>query len=300
MNTGYHTPILCKECINGLNINPEGVYIDATFGGGGHSKAILSKLRKKGKLFAFDQDKDAYKNALTSENFVFVHSNFLFIEQFMKYFGIEKVDGILADLGVSSHQINEKERGFTFMKDCALDMRMNTGQKKSAKTILNTFSEKELADIFWKYGELRHSRAFAKRIVETRNETALETSEQFIECLFPEKKYRNYKTLAKIFQAIRIEVNNEIEVLKTFLSSTERLLKKEGRLCVLSFHSLEDRLVKQYVRYGNFENTPLKDTYGKDIKPFQTITKKPLQASEDEIGLNSRARSAKLRIAEKL
>lgn len=293
----YHNPVLLKESVDALNIKEDGVYVDITFGGGGHSKEILSRLGKNGKLFAFDQDPDAVNNKINDERFILIEENFRFITRFLKFYRIKKVDGILADLGVSSHQFDEAERGFSIRFDGDLDMRMNQHSKISAKEIINEYDEKRLADILFLYGELRNARNMAKTIVEARKESKIETSFQLKEVL---RKYlpnaREHKILAQIFQAIRIEVNEELEVLREFLEQVPNLLEEGGRLSVISYHSLEDRLVKRYIRTGLFSGEPEKDFYGNINVPLMKVGKL-IVPTPQEINNNNRARSAKLRIA---
>nr|WP_298991596.1 16S rRNA (cytosine(1402)-N(4))-methyltransferase RsmH [uncultured Polaribacter sp.] len=293
----YHNPVLLHESIDGLAIKEDGVYVDVTFGGGGHSKEILNRLGKEGKLFAFDQDPDALENVIDDERFVLIPENFRYISRFLRFHGVRKVDGVLADLGVSSHQFDEAERGFSIRFEGDLDMRMNQKSKKSAKDIINTYSEEKLAEILFLYGELRNSRKIARTIVHERKNKSIETSFQLKEVLkmfLP--KAKEHKILAQIFQAIRIEVNEELDVLKEFLEQIPNLLKAEGRLSVISYHSLEDRLVKRYIRTGLFEGEPEKDMFGNSNEPLKKVGKL-IVPSKDEIKINNRARSAKLRIA---
>lgn len=293
----YHNPVLLEESVNALAIKADGVYVDVTFGGGGHSKEILKRLGKDGKLFAFDQDPDALANVVEDERFQLIPENFRYISRFLRFHGVRKVDGILADLGVSSHQFNEAERGFSIRFDGDLDMRMNQKSKISAKEIVNNYSEEKLAEILFLYGELRNSRNIAKTIVEKREENKIETSFQLKSAL---QKYlpkaKEHKILAQIFQAFRIEVNEELEVLKEFLQQTPTLLKEEGRLSVISYHSLEDRLVKRFIRTGLFSGEPEKDFFGNTSEPLQKVGKL-IVPTPQEINTNNRARSAKLRIA---
>ena len=297
----YHIPALLNETINGLNIKPDGVYVDVTFGGGGHSCEILARLGKNGKLIAFDQDEDAVKNALNDSRFIFVRSNFKYLKNFLRYHNIEKVDGILADLGVSSHHFDEAERGFSFRFDGELDMRMNKCSDLTASKILNTYSEQQLADIFYLYGELRNARRIASTIVRAREKEKFERIFPFVEIL---KRFyakdREKKDMARVFQALRIEVNRELEVLKSLLNQSLEVLNPQGRLAVLTYHSLEDRLVKNFIRSGNIEGNIEKDFYGNVLAPLRAINNKVIVASEAEIVENPRARSAKLRIAEKI
>lgn len=293
----YHNPVLLAQSIDALNIKEDGIYIDVTFGGGGHSKEILNRLGKAGKLFAFDQDPDAQNNIIDDNRFVLIGENFRFISRFLRFYGIRKVDGILADLGVSSHQFDQADRGFSTRFDADLDMRMDQKSNVSAKKIINKYSEEQLADILFLYGELRNARTLAKKIVTARQQEAINTSFQLKEVLkefLPQAK--EHKILAQIFQAIRIEVNQELEVLKEFLEQVPNLLNKEGRLSVISYHSLEDRLVKRFIRTGLFVGEPTKDFYGNFTVPLKKIDKL-IVPNFEEIKVNNRARSAKLRIA---
>lgn len=295
----YHIPALLHETMEGLDIKPDGVYVDVTFGGGGHSKEILSRLGPAGKLIGFDQDRDAIKNIVDDPRFIFVRSNFKYLSNFLQYHGIDKVDGVLADLGVSSHHFDEEERGFSFRFDGALDMRMNTKSKITAATILNTYSEERLADVFYLYGELHNSRRIARTIVDARAATPFDKIFPFIEVLKPHfGREKEKKDMARVFQALRIEVNNEMDVLKSLLTQSLDLLSTDGRIVVLTYHSLEDRLVKNFFKTGNFEAKLEKDFYGNIIAPLKAINNKVIVASEQEVALNPRARSAKLRIAE--
>lgn len=293
----YHSPVLLKESVDALNIKEDGVYVDVTFGGGGHSREILSRLGEKGKLFAFDQDPDAQQNTIDDERFVLIGENFRFISRFLRFYGIRKVDGVLADLGVSSHQFDEAERGFSTRFDADLDMRMDQKSDLSAKKIINKYSEERLADVLFSYGELRNARTLAKKIVEARQEEEIDTSFQLKEVLkefLPQAK--EHKILAQIFQAVRIEVNQELEVLKEFLQQMPDMLKEDGRLSVISYHSLEDRLVKRFIRTGLFSGEPEKDFYGNISVPLKKVGKMIIPTKE-EIKINNRARSAKLRAA---
>ncbi|MDR1544874.1 MAG: 16S rRNA (cytosine(1402)-N(4))-methyltransferase RsmH [Prevotellaceae bacterium] len=297
----YHVPVLLKESICGLKIKPNGIYVDCTFGGGGHSAAILENLGAEGKLFAFDQDLDAYKNTLSNSKFTFVHGNFKYLDNFLKYYGIEKVDGILADLGVSSHHFDESKRGFSYRFDGKLDMRMNQKSELTAEKVLNDYAEERLADVFYQYGELRNSRQIAKKIVVERAKMRIETIFQFVEILKPfYAKGRENKELAPIFQAIRIEVNGELNSLKMLLEQSVKMLANNGRIVIITYHSLEDRLVKNFFKTGNFEGIAEKDFYGNLIAPLQPINNKVITATEHELLQNSRSRSAKLRVAEKI
>ena len=293
----YHNPVLLHESIDALAIKEGGVYVDVTFGGGGHSREILSRLGATGKLIAFDQDLDAKRNTIEDNRFVLIEENFRYIGRFLKFYGVKKVDGILADLGVSSHQFDEAERGFSIRFDGELDMRMNQSSKTSAKKIINTYSEEMLANILFVYGELRNARAIAHTIVEARIDGVIETSFQLRKLL---QKYlpkaKEHKILAQIFQAIRIEVNEELEVLKEFLIQTPNLLTPEGRLSIISYHSLEDRLVKRFIRTGLFDGEPEKDFFGNIDVPLMKLGKLIIP-NKEEIRKNNRARSAKLRVA---
>ena len=293
----YHNPVLLHESIDALAIKKDGVYVDVTFGGGGHSREILSRLGATGKLIAFDQDLDAKRNKIDDNRFILIEENFRYIGRFLKFYGVRKVDGILADLGVSSHQFDEAERGFSIRFDGELDMRMNQSSKTSAKKIINTYSEEMLANILFMYGELRNARAIAHTIVEARTDGVIETSFQLRKLL---QKYlpkaKEHKILAQIFQAIRIEVNEELEVLKEFLIQTPDLLTPEGRLSIISYHSLEDRLVKRFIRTGLFNGEPEKDFFGNIDVPLMKLGKLIIP-NQEEVRKNNRARSAKLRVA---
>ncbi|MHB1196324.1 MAG: 16S rRNA (cytosine(1402)-N(4))-methyltransferase RsmH [Lutibacter sp.] len=293
----YHNPVLLKESVDGLNIKPDGVYVDVTFGGGGHSREILSRLNEKGKLFAFDQDEDAKRNVIDDPRFTLIPQNFRFIKRYLRFYGIKKVDGILADLGVSSHQFDEAERGFSTRFDANLDMRMNQSGALSAFEVINKYDEEKLANVLFNYSELRNAKDIAKRIVEKRTEEKIKTSFELKEVLAAfVPKSQEHKVLAQIFQGIRIEVNQEIEALKEFLLQVPELLKEGGRLSVLSYHSLEDRLVKRFIRNGLFEGEPVKDYYGNVTVPLKKVGQMVVPSFQ-EIKKNSRARSAKLRIA---
>ncbi|MDR6302077.1 16S rRNA (cytosine(1402)-N(4))-methyltransferase RsmH [Mesonia maritima] len=299
-NQNYHKPVLLKETVEGLNIKPSGVYVDVTFGGGGHSAEILKQLNAEGKLFAFDQDKDAQKNAFDDERFTLIPENFRFIKRFLRLEGVRKVDGILGDFGVSSHQFDVAERGFSTRYDAKLDMRMNQSDQLSAYEVINQYSEEQLKRIFYEYGELKNSPKLARTIVSVRKEKPIETGDELQELLMPLLfKGKEFKILAQIYQAIRIEVNQEIEVLKEFLQQTDKLLVEGGRLSLISYHSLEDRLVKRYIRSGLFEGEPEKDFYGNISVPFKKVGKL-IKPTSKEIKENNRARSARLRVAEKL
>jgi 16S rRNA (cytosine1402-N4)-methyltransferase len=295
----YHDPVLLFESIDGLEINPGGIYVDVTFGGGGHSREILKRLGKSGKLFAFDQDPDALENTIDDDRFVLINENFRYMKRFLRFYGIQEVDGILADLGVSSHQFDVAERGFSTRFDADLDMRMNQESKLSAYKVINKYQEEKLSSILFLYGELRNARAIAKQIVIERSKESIKTSFQLKNVLkqfLPASK--EHKILAQIFQAIRIEVNEELEVLKEFLVQAKELLKVGGNLSVISYHSLEDRLVKRFIRSGLFEGEPEKDFYGNFEVPFKK--RKLIIPDAKEIKENNRARSAKLRVATKL
>lgn len=296
----YHVPALLHETIEGLNIKPDGVYVDVTFGGGGHSREILNCLGPNGRLLSFDQDLDALNNMIDDARFTFVRSNFRYLKNFLKYHGIEKVDGILADLGVSSHHFDEADRGFSFRFDGELDMRMNTESKLTAAVILNTYTEEQLADVFYLFGELHNSRKIARTVVQSRSKEPIERIFQFIEILKPYfGREKEKKDMARVFQALRIEVNKEMEVLEELLLQSLDVLNEGGRLAILTYHSLEDRLVKNYFRSGNFEGKLEKDFYGNVIAPLRPVNNKVIVATAEEIERNPRARSAKLRFAEK-
>ena len=295
----YHQPVLLKESLDGLNINPDGIYVDATFGGGGHARKILEQLNN-GKLIAFDQDKDAEKNAFSDARFIFIRHNFRYMKNFLKYLDYTQVDGIFADLGVSSYHFNSPERGFSFRFEGELDMRMNQNSKITAKHIVNKYPEQKLYEILREYGELKKPGKIVKAIVKEREEKEISTTQQLVNILtpyFPER-FLN-KHLAKVFQAIRIAVNREISNLKMFLNQSIELLKPKGRLVVISYHSIEDRLVKNFMRSGNTSGEQIKDFYGNVAAPFKLVNKKIITPSEEEINQNNRARSARLRIAEK-
>lgn len=295
----YHTPALLNETIEGLNLKADGIYVDVTFGGGGHSKEILNRIGPKGKLFGFDQDLDAIKNIVDDKRFTFIRSNFQYMKNFLRFHDVEKVDGILADLGVSSHHFDEAERGFSFRFDGALDMRMNTESKTTAASILNTYSEEDLANVFYLYGELHNSRKIARTVVQARAKEPIERIFQFIEILKPYfGREKEKKDMARVFQALRIEVNQEMEVLRELLEQSLEILNPGGRIAILTYHSLEDRLVKNYFRSGNFEGKLEKDFYGNIIAPLKPVNNKVIIASDEEVERNPRARSAKLRVAE--
>ncbi|WP_452601868.1 16S rRNA (cytosine(1402)-N(4))-methyltransferase RsmH [Pontimicrobium sp. MEBiC06410] len=295
----YHNPVLLKETVDGLNIKEDGVYVDVTFGGGGHSREILKRLGPKGKLFAFDQDADALENTIDDERFTLIHENFRYIKRFLRFHGTRQVDGILADFGVSSHQFDVAERGFSTRFEADLDMRMNQNNELSAYHVINEYEEEQIKQVLLQYGELRAAPAMARLIITARQQEPIITSEQLKTILkkFLSPKHEN-KILAQIYQAIRIEVNQEIEVLKEFLEQTPELLKPEGRLSFISYHSLEDRLVKRYIRNGMFEGEPERDVFGNFEVPLKKVGKLIIP-SQKEIEENNRARSAKLRIAQK-
>lgn len=296
----YHVPVLLEESIECLRIKPDGVYVDCTFGGGGHSRAILARLGNKGRLYGFDQDREAYSNTTDDERFTFVRGNFKYISNFLRYYGEDKVDGILADLGVSSHHFDEAERGFSYRFDGALDMRMNREASFTAEELINGYDEQALADILYLYGELRNARRIANAIVCRRQTKAIKTIFELTEVLRPFcTKGKEYKELAPIFQAIRIEVNAELDSLKTLLCRSVDLLRSGGRIAVISYHSLEDRLVKNFLKTGNFGGEPQKDFYGNQITPFANVSK-AIVSNDREIADNPRARSARLRYAEKI
>ena len=293
----YHNPVLLDESVSGLNIKPEGIYVDVTFGGGGHSREILSRLNENGKLFAFDQDEDAQRNLIEDDRFTLIPQNFRFIKRYLRFYGVRKVDGVLADLGVSSHQFDQAERGFSTRFDAALDMRMNQSVGISAYNVVNNYSEEKLSQVLFEYGELRNARALARKIVEKRTDEKIKRSfelKKVLEEFVP--KAKEHKILAQIFQAIRIEVNQEIEALKEFLLQIPELLTEEGRLSIISYHSLEDRLVKRFIRNGLFEGEPEKDFFGNVTVPLKKVEKLMIPSNE-EIKKNNRARSAKLRLA---
>jgi 16S rRNA (cytosine1402-N4)-methyltransferase len=296
----YHNAVLLKETVDGLNIKPDGFYVDVTFGGGGHSREILKRLGSKGKLFAFDQDKDALLNTIDDDRFTLINENFRFIKRFLRFYGVKEVDGILADFGVSSHQFDVAERGFSTRFEAELDMRMNQDSQLSAFHVINKYEEEQLKEVLLQYGELRQAPAMAKVIIEERTKKEIKSSEHLKEVLKKFVKHKNeHKVLAQIYQAIRIEVNQEIEALKELLVQTPELLKQGGRLSFISYHSLEDRLVKRFIRNGLFEGEPVRDVYGNFEVPLKKVGGL-IVPSNQEIKENNRARSAKLRIAEKI
>lgn len=301
-NEVYHIPALLPEAINALNIKPEGVYVDATMGGGGHSRAIVEQLHVPGMLYAFDQDRDAVERAFADERFTVVYSNFRFLSNFMRFYGHSgDVDGILADLGVSFHHFDDPERGFSFRFDGPLDMRMNRNARVSAATVVNTATEERLTEILKLYGELRNARRLASAIVRARAQKQIDTTEHLLEVVSPYVDPRQEKKeLAQIFQALRIVVNDEISALRELLEASIRVLRPGGRLVVITYHSLEDRLVKNFMKTGNLEGRMEKDFYGRSLSPFRLITSKPIVPGDEEVERNPRSRSAKMRVAEKI
>ena len=296
----YHIPVLLMPSVDGMNIRPDGIYADMTFGGGGHSREILSRLGDGGRLLSFDQDEDAERNIVDNPHFTFVRSNFRYLKNFLRYHGIEQVDGILADLGVSSHHFDDSERGFSFRGDGPLDMRMNKRAGITAADVVNNYSEERLADIFYLYGELKNSRKIASALAKARAIQPINTIGEFLEVIKPLfGREREKKELAKVFQALRIEVNHEMEALKEMLCATAEVLRPGGRLVVITYHSLEDRLVKNMMKTGNVEGKMEKDFYGNVETPFRLVNNKVIVPSDEEIAENPRSRSVKLRIAEK-
>ncbi|MDR0364492.1 MAG: 16S rRNA (cytosine(1402)-N(4))-methyltransferase RsmH [Bacteroidales bacterium] len=294
----YHTPVMLRECLEGLNIKPEGIYVDVTYGGGGHARGILEHLDKKGRLIAFDQDEDALQNKIDDDRLTLIHQNFSYVKNFCKLYGYGKVNGIFADLGVSSHQLDVPEKGFSTRFEGKLDMRMSAKTQLTAANIVNEYERDELIRIFKLYGELQNSAKIADGIIRTRTVQPIETTSQLMKIITPmAPRMRENKFAAQLFQALRIETNKEMEALSALLQQSVDLLSPEGRLVILSYHSLEDRLVKNFMRSGNFEGVIEKDFYGNPLTPFNIITRKPITASEEEIVSNNRARSAKLRIA---
>ena len=297
----YHVPVLLNESIDGLAIKPDGIYVDVTFGGGGHSKEILRRLGKKGHLYSFDQDPDAEKNIVNDDRFTFVRSNFRYLKNWMRYYGVDHIDGLLADLGVSSHHFDDETRGFSFRFDAPLDMRMNKRAGTTAAEILNNYDEEQLADIFYIYGELKNARKIAAAITKARNEKRIETTDDFLhvtEKLF--QREREKKEMAKMFQALRIEVNHEMDALKEMLNGAKDLLCEGGRLSIITYHSLEDRIVKNMMKAGNVEGKIKQDFFGRIEAPFHQINNKVIIPSNEEQQQNPRSRSAKLRVAEKI
>ena len=315
----YHVPVLLKESVDGLNIKPGGIYVDVTFGGGGHSREILSRIGTKGHLFSFDQEADAENNIFESEDndinntdtqkarrfvddsrFTFVRSNFRYLKNWMQYYGIEHIDGLLADLGVSSHHFDDESRGFSFRFDAPLDMRMNKRAGKTAAEIINEYDEEQLADLFYLYGELKNSRRIAATLVAARKQAFIASTSDFIRAVEPLfSREREKKDMAKLFQALRIEVNHEMTALKEMLTSATALLTHGGRLSIITYHSLEDRIVKNVMKTGNIEGKVNQDFFGRIESPYKLINNKVITPSEDELSINSRSRSAKLRIAER-
>lgn len=296
----YHIPVLMKDSVDGLNIGSAGIYVDVTFGGGGHSREILSRLDADGHLYSFDQDADAEKNIINDNRLTFVRSNFRYLKNWMRYYGVDHIDGLLADLGVSSHHFDDESRGFSFRFDAPLDMRMNKRDGTTAADVVNTYDEERLADIFYLYGELKNSRKIAAALVKARAAHKIETTQDFIgavESLF--RREREKKDMAKLFQALRIEVNNEMTALKEMLRSATELLRPGGRLSVITYHSLEDRIVKNVMKTGNPEGKMKQDFFGRIETPFALINNKVITPDDEELANNPRSRSAKLRIAEK-
>lgn len=296
----YHIPVLLQQSVDGLAIRPNGTYVDVTFGGGGHSREILSQLGEGGRLLGFDQDEDAERNIVSNPHFTFVRSNFRYLHNFLRYYGISQVDGILADLGVSSHHFDDSERGFSFRFDGALDMRMNKRAGITAANVVNTYTEERLANIFYLYGELKNSRKLAAVLVKARTSQPIATIGEFLETIKPLfGKEREKKELAKVFQALRIEVNQEMEALKEMLAAATQVLRPGGRLAIITYHSLEDRIVKNVMKTGNAEGKTEKDFYGNVQTPFRLVNNKVIVPDTEEVERNPRSRSAKLRIAEK-
>lgn len=297
----YHIPVLLKESVDGLAINPDGVYVDVTFGGGGHSREILRRLGDNGHLFSFDQDADAENNIVDDPRFTFVHSNFRWLSNWMRYYGLEHIDGLLADLGVSSHHFDDAERGFSFRYDAPLDMRMNREGGKTAADIVNNDTEEHLADIFYLYGELRRSRQIAAAIVKARERKPILTTQDFLQVVDPLfRREKEKKDMARLFQALRIEVNHEMQALSEMLTSATRLLATGGRLSVITYHSLEDRMVKNIMKSGNVNGKVEEDpVYGRKASPYNLVNNKVIVPTDEEVEENPRSRSAKLRIAEK-
>ena len=296
----YHVPVMLNECIDGLNIKPDGVYVDVTFGGGGHSKKILEQLNENGKLFAFDVDEDAKRNVPDDKRFTLIQANYRHLKRYLKLYGIKKVNGILADFGISSYQIDEPSRGFATRYDAPLDMRMNNKDGISAKDVVNNYSAEQLQNILGYYGEVINAKTLANTIVEQRANHPVETTKDLVDVCKMVSKGIEVKYLSQVFQAIRIEVNDELNAIKDFLQQSEEVLEKGGRLVIMSYHSLEDRLTKNFIKNGVFEGEPVKDVFGNYEHHLKAITKKPIEASVAELKVNSRARSAKLRIAEKV
>ena len=296
----YHNPVLLKQSVDDLVTNPDGIYVDCTFGGGGHSREILSRISEKGRLFSFDQDLDALKNTIDDPRFTLINQNFRFLENSLLMYGISQIDGVLADLGVSSHQFDEAERGFSTRSNAPLDMRMNVMQGLDAKRVINDYDEEQLADIFYYYGELREARKLARDIVHHRKTKSIETTEDLKKLFSYLPPHKVNKFYAQLFQAIRIEVNQELDVLKEMLEQSFNVLKPGGRLVVISYHSLEDRLVKRFLKNGMFEGEPERDIYGNYKKAFELVKSKAIIPDDKEIEENSRARSAKMRTGIKI
>ena len=297
----YHIPVLLNESIDGLDIRPGGIYVDVTFGGGGHSREILRHLSERGHLYSFDQDADAMKNAFDDDRFTFVRSNFMYLKNFLKYYGVEKIDGLIADLGVSSHHFDDEERGFSFRFNAPLDMRMNKNLSVTAADIVNNYAEAQLSSIFYLYGELSNAKKIAHTIVLKRAETPILDTNQLLDTVKPFfMREREKKDVAKLFQALRIEVNNEMTVLRKMLSQTADVMSENGKLVVITYHSLEDRIVKNFIKTGNCEGEVCKDFYGNIISPFKALNNKVITPSDEELTVNPRSRSAKMRVAVKL
>ena len=301
MNKDYHVPVLLKSSVDGLDIDSDGTYVDLTFGGGGHSSEIMKQLSLKGRLLAFDQDQDAIKNQFDDNRFQLVYGNFGFLKNYLKYYKALPVDGVLADLGVSSHHFNKEERGFSFRYDAPLDMRMNREGDLVAKQVINEYTKDQLLEVFWQYGEVRNTRKLVDVILAARSQKIISTTQQFSRAIEScAKKHQEHKYFAQVFQAVRIEVNQELEVLKNMLEQTAKVIKPGGRLVVITYHSLEDRLVKNFIKKGKFSGEVEKDFYGNQERPFKEINRKVIIPSPEELETNPRSRSAKLRIAEKL
>lgn len=296
----YHIPALAKETIDLLALKPDGIYVDATFGGGGHSRLIIGNLSAQGKLYAFDQDADAYKNRINDPRFHFVHGNFRYLRQFLHYYGVTAIDGIIADLGVSFHHFDTPQRGFSFRLEGPLDMRMNQQAKTTAADVLNTYTEEQLANIFRLYGELSNAKNLARAILQRRQQQPFAYTGDLLKVAETTlRHYNDKKELSQLFQALRIEVNDELGALQDMLSAARTILKPQGRIAILTYHSLEDRMVKNFFRTGNIQGELQKDFYGNILTPFRLLTNKPITASEQEVNSNPRSRSAKLRVAEK-
>ena len=298
--TTYHIPVLLKPSVDGMDIRPDGTYVDVTFGGGGHSREILSRLGDGGRLLSFDQDEDAERNIVDDPHFTFVRSNFRYLHNFLRYYGVDRVDAILADLGVSSHHFDDSERGFSFRFDGQLDMRMNKRAGLTAADVVNTYDEERLADIFYLYGELKNSRRIASALVKARQQHAIATTQDFLHVVEPFfKREREKKDMARLFQALRIEVNHEMDALKEMRAAATQLLAPDGRLSVITYHSLEDRIVKNVMKTGNAEGKMIQDFYGRIETPYRLVNNKVIVPTDEEQQRNPRSRSAKLRIAEK-